>query len=189
MGTNYSASLKGQFLVAMPGLMDPNFYQTVTCLSEHTEAGAVGIVVNRIHPELHTHSIFEELRIHCTPRAGRLPVYLGGPVHLGEIFIIHGHPFTWTSCMMITPFLAMSNSLDILEAIAKECGPKSFIIALGCAGWGNGQLESEIKQNSWLTCPIDEGILFEIPLAHRWDEAVKKMGINPSLLSNKPGHA
>lgn len=185
----YPASLKGQFLMAMPGLMDPNFYQTVICISEHTEAGTLGIVINRVHPSLSAKVVFNELNIACIPETESIPIYIGGPVHLGEVFILHGPPFDWHGCLRVTHFLAMSNTLDILKAIALGTGPKSFIIALGCAGWGQGQLEAEIKQNAWLTGPIIKEIIFDIPVDLRWEEAVKEMGINPMLLSDKAGHA
>ena len=90
---------------------------------------------------------------------------------------------------MITPALAMSNTRDILEAVAMARGPKAFIISVGCAGWGPGQLESEIKENAWLNHPIFEENIFDMPIETRWDEAVKKMGIDPMLLSNTAGHA
>ena len=189
MVTKNSASLRGQFLLSMPGLMDPNFYQTVTCLCEHNDTGAMGIIINRIHPSLTAKDIFEELEIAYTDGAGAKPIHLGGPVHVGEIFLLHGPPFNWEASMMITDSLAMSNTRDILEAVAMGVGPQAFIISLGCAGWGPGQLEDEIKQNAWLNSSIFEENIFDIPVEVRWDEAVKKMGIDPSLLSNTAGHA
>lgn len=189
MKNQYLASLKGHFLVAMPNLMDPNFFQTVTCISEHTEGGAVGIVINRIHPGLTIKSIFDELKISYTIDAESVPIHVGGPVHIGEIFILHGPPFHWEGCLMTTATLAMSNTLDILEAIATNQGPEFYLIALGCAGWGQGQLESEIKSNAWLTCPIVDEIVFDVAVDRRWTEAVKRMGIDLSLLSDSAGHA
>ncbi len=185
----YLTFMKGQFLMAMPGLLDPNFFQTVTCISEHTEAGAVGIVVNRVHPYLSAKSIFDELKAEYKAGAESIPIYIGGPVHIGEVFVLHGPPFNWQGCLVITPFMAMSNTLDIIKAIAMGKGPKSFIIALGCAGWGQGQLESEIKENTWLTGPIIKEIVFDVQVHTRWEEAVKKIGIDPVLLSEKAGHA
>ena len=90
---------------------------------------------------------------------------------------------------MITPNVALSNTKDIIESIALDKGPKSFIISLGCAGWGPGQLEAEIKQNAWLTYPVFEENIFNMPIENRWEEAVKKMGIDPRLLSDRAGHA
>jgi len=189
MVPNQSASLKGQFLMAMPSLLDPNFYQTVTCICEHNENGAMGIIVNRVHHSLTAKDIFEELAIEHVSGTQSIPIYLGGPVHLGEIFVLHGPPFSWESSLMITPSLAMSNTSDILEAIAMDRGPREFIIILGCAGWGPGQLESEIKGNAWLNYAIFEENIFDMPVELRWEEAVKKMGINPTLLSDSAGHA
>jgi len=189
MTTDNPATLKGQFLLAMPGLLDPNFYQTVTCICEHNDGGAMGIIINRVHHSLTGKDIFEELNLDYGPHAESIPVHLGGPVHIGEIFVLHGPPFNWDASLIITPALAMSNTRDILEAIAMAKGPKAFIISLGCAGWGPGQLESEIKANAWLNHPIFEENIFDMPIETRWDEAVKKMGIDPMLLSNTAGHA
>lgn len=184
-----SITLKGQFLLAMPGLADPNFYQTVTCICEHNESGAMGIIVNRVHHSLTAKDIFDELSIENASGAEAIPIHLGGPVHIGEIFILHGPPFKWKSSLMITPSLAMSNTKDILKAIAMARGPREFIISLGCAGWGPGQLEAEIKENAWLNYPIFEENIFDRPIETRWEEAVKKMGIDPLLLSDTAGHA
>jgi putative transcriptional regulator len=189
MVTNHSATLKGHFLLAMPSLVDPNFHQTVTCICEHNESGAMGIIINRVHRFLTAKDIFEELTIEYIPAAQSAPIHFGGPVHVGEIFVLHGPPFSWEASLMITPLLAMSNTRDILEAVAMGRGPRAFIITLGCAGWGPGQLESEIKENAWLNYPIFEENIFDMPIEARWEEAVKKMGIDPILLSNMAGHA
>ena len=180
---------KGQFIIAMPALNDPNFFQTVTCISEHNSDGAVGIIVNRVHSGLSGKIIFDELKIDYIPEAENIKIHLGGPVHIGEIFVLHGPPFEWEGCLMVTPYLAMSNTKDILDAIAIGRGPESYIISLGCAGWGPGQLEAEIKDNAWLTCPVFEDVVFDIPIDERWNETVKKMGIDPFLLSDTAGHA
>jgi putative transcriptional regulator len=189
MEEDYKGSLRGQFLLAMPALVDPNFHQTVTCMCEHNSQGAMGLIINRVHSELSAKVIFDELEIAYSAEAESIPIHLGGPVHIGEIFILHGPPFDWEASLKITSTLAMSNTRDILEAIAIGKGPQSFVIALGCAGWGPGQLEFEIKENAWLTYPIFEENIFEMPVEVRWEEAVKKMGIDPMLLSNTAGNA
>jgi putative transcriptional regulator len=189
MENSKQTNLKGQFLMAMPGLSDPNFSKTVTCICEHNSDGAVGIIINRIHPTLSGKNIFNELKIEHKKRGELIPVHIGGPVHIGEIFVLHGTPFDWASCFMITPYLAMSNTKDIIESLAVGNGPELFIIALGCAGWGPNQLESEIKQNAWLTFPVFNEIIFNVSVETRWAEAVRRMGIDPNLLSNKAGHA
>lgn len=184
-----SESLKGQFLIAMPGLMDPNFYQTVTLICEHTADGAVGIVLNRVHDMLTLKNIFDELQLALETGIGSLPVHIGGPVNTNQIFVLHGPPFDWEGCLRVSPTIAMSNTIDVITALSKGEGPKSFLISLGCAGWGPGQLESELKQNAWLTGPALEDVIFDIPFEMRWQEAVKKMGIDPALLSGTAGHA
>jgi putative transcriptional regulator len=189
MQESYTGSLRGQFIMAMPGLADPNFYHTVTCICEHNQQGAMGLVVNRVQAELSGKDVFEELGIEYKADVESIPVYIGGPVHMGEVFILHGPPFDWEACMKITPSLGMSNTRDILESIALGDGPGYFSITLGCAGWAPGQLEHEIKENAWLNLPIFEENIFEMPVEVRWEEAVKKLGIDPTLLTNTSGHA
>lgn len=175
--------------MAMPGLLDPNFHQTVICLSEHTREGAVGIVINRVHPSLRAETIFSELDMTHHADIGQAPIYLGGPVHASEVFILHGRPFDADVSLVITPHLAMSTTREVLARIARDTGPEAFIISLGCAGWGPGQLEAEIQQNAWLTSDIDETILFETPVGERWERAMRKLGIDPALLIDAAGHA
>ncbi|MDF1591333.1 MAG: YqgE/AlgH family protein [Desulfobacterales bacterium] len=189
MKLNCPESLKGQLLIAMPGMNDPNFLLTVTFICEHTQAGAVGIVVNRVHPSLTGKEIFGELNIGCSPEVSSRQIHIGGPVHVGEIFVLHGPPFNWQGCLVVSPFLAISNTIDILNALAAGAGPKSFLISLGCAGWGPGQLEYEIKANAWLTGAVSDEIIFDIPIENRWEVAVRKMGIDPNSLSQTAGHA
>ncbi len=173
----------------MPNLLDPNFYQSVTCICEHTLEGALGLVINRTLPDLTAAMVFRELGLEPVPSMDSAPVFLGGPVHKGQIFVLHGPPFEWESFHPVTTSLALSNSKDILAALAQGKGPRSFILALGCAGWGPGQLESEIMANAWLTSPVDEAILFEIKPEARWEQAAKLIGVDISLLGDTVGHA
>ncbi len=189
MKSDYPCSLKGHFLIAMPGLLDPNFVQSVACICENTAAGALGIIINRIHPFVVCKDIFNELNINYLHGIESEPIYIGGPVQTNEVFILHGPPFHWNACFMITPELAISNTRDILQAIGMGHGPMSYIIALGCAGWGEGQLEIEIKNNSWLTYPLSDQIIFETPVEKRWHQALRIMGIDPILLSEIAGNA
>ncbi|CAN2043552.1 putative transcriptional regulator [Candidatus Magnetomoraceae bacterium gMMP-1] len=182
-------SLKGQFILAMPNLADPNFFQTVIMMCEHTTSGSLGIIINRVHPELTCKHIFDEIKVDYVPEAESVPVYLGGPVHNGQIFILHGPPFTWSGCFKVTPSIALSNTIDIIKAVAMGKGPSSFLFVLGCAGWGPKQLESEIMANSWLNIPASENIIFNTPVNERWNQASKVIGINPSLISGAVGHA
>lgn len=189
MEETFASGMKGQFLMAMPGLNDPNFAKTVTCISEHTEQGAVGIVINRVHFSINAFDICHELNIECRSDLQKVPVHIGGPVNGNEIFVLHGPPFGWEGCLMITSDIALSNTLDILTAIAAGNGPEAYLISLGCAGWGPAQLEEEIMQNAWLTSPLSADIVFQVPVEKRWEAAVKAMGIDPVLLSDSVGHA
>lgn len=189
MDINTPAYLKGHLLTAMPALNDPNFSKTVTCICEHSDEGAVGLIINRQHPFLTGKEVFEELKIEISGDATSIPIHIGGPVHIGEIFILHGPPFIWEACVMIAPWLAMSNTKDILEAIAQKRGPQSYIIALGCAGWAQNQLETEIKRNSWLTCPVSSNLIFETSMESIWEATMKSVGVDPMLISDQAGQA
>ncbi len=189
MEDQFSSSFKGQFLVAMPKLLDPNFHQTVTCMTEFSDKGALGITINRLFPKLSARDIFSELKIDFTREAESTPIYAGGPVHVEHIFVLHGPPFEWEGCHQVTPSLAMSNTRDILQAIAANRGPEHYLISLGWAGWGEGQLDFEMRENSWLTCDIVEDIMFQTPIDSRWESAVRNMGIDPVTLSDEAGHA
>ncbi len=175
--------------MAMPGLADPNFFQTVTYMSEHTDQGAVGIVVNRIHPILKGKMIFEELGLSYAPDMENMPVHIGGPVHVNEIFVLHGPPFDWEGTLVVGNGIALSNSLDVIKASAQGKGPENMILALGCAGWGVGQLEGEIRENIWLTGPYSEKIVFHTSSERQWEASMKALGIDPALLSDEAGHA
>ena len=181
--------LKGCFLMAMPMLADPNFEHSVTCLSEHTPQGAVGIVINHVQHGISGRMIFEELGMEFNADAEHIPIHIGGPVHSNELFVLHGPPLDWEDSLKITDDLALSNSRSILEAIASGKGPDSYLISLGCAGWGPGQLEWEMAQNAWLTSPCALDIIFKIPIEIRWEEAIRRLGIDPDLLSDTAGHA
>jgi putative transcriptional regulator len=161
----------------------------VTCISEHTEDGAVGIVINHVHEGLHGRMIFDELGIDSDKDTASIPIYMGGPVHTNELFILHGPPLDWGPSLSISETLALSNSAAILEAIAKHNGPKDFLICLGCAGWAPGQLEWELSQNAWLVSKCDDEIIFNCPWEEKWERAIRRLGIDPEALSDSAGHA
>jgi len=189
MSDEFKMSLKGHFLIAMPGLLDPNFARSVVCICEHNAEGSLGLVVNRTYPSLAVKDIFEELGIEYLPELADIPIFFGGPVHMDELFILHGPPFSWGPSVSIGPSLAMSNNRNILEAIATGRGPTSFLIALGCSGWGPNQMESEMMENAWLNCPMSLDIIFDLSVASRWEAAVQKLGIDPARLTDAAGHA
>lgn len=172
MNEGISQSMKGKFLLAIPGLPDPNFAQTVTCMCEHNESGALGFIVNKVHPLLTGRELFDDLKIDCDKSIDSLQVYLGGPVQPSGVFVLHGPPFDWKETLRINPWLALSNSRDILEAIAVQKGPESFMILLGCAGWGPMQLDNELSDAAWLTCDMSEDIVFSTSTELKYDKAI-----------------
>jgi putative transcriptional regulator len=172
MTDELSHNMKANFLLAIPGLPDPNFAQTVTCICEHNESGALGFIVNKIHPLLTGRELFEDLKIECNESVDTMDIYLGGPVQSSGVFVLHGPPFSWNETLKVTDWLALSNSRDILEAIALEKGPQSFMIILGCAGWGPMQLDNELIDSAWLTCPISEEIIFSASTDLKYEQAM-----------------
>lgn len=186
---NSSESLTNQFLIAMPGLDDANFHHTVTYLCQHSEEGAMGIVINR-PSGLRLNDILEQLDISDTPLpAAEQPIYIGGPVQTDRGFVLHTNGTKWDSTLQITPTISVTTSRDILGAIARGKGPEKSLIALGYAGWGKGQLEQEMSANTWLNGPAPENVLFDLPAEARWEAAANALGIDLNLLSGEAGHA
>lgn len=183
------ASLSNHFLIAMPKLADPGFFHTVTYLGAHDDSGARGLVINR-PSEMILAELFDHLGI-STTRTDilDLPVYTGGPVQTEQGFILHSPDQQWQGTLSTQGSLSLTTSKDILEAIAAGEGPKEFIVALGYAGWGAGQLEQEMLENSWLTCAADDNIIFHTAIEQRWNRAAELVGIDLSLLSTDIGHA
>ena len=179
-----------QFLVAMPGLVDPNFNHSVTLLCEHNEQGALGLVINR-PTELRLADMLEHMKLaHPALDETTHIVHWGGPVQTERGFVIHSEPGKWESSLRIAEELFITTSKDVLSAIGQGAGPKKFLVTLGYAGWAAGQLESEIKENSWLNTPVDHAILFNLPVATRWEAATRLLGVDVTQLTSGPaGHA
>ncbi|MDD3518584.1 MAG: YqgE/AlgH family protein [Chromatiales bacterium] len=183
-----ATNFTNQFLIAMPALSDPNFFHSVTLICEHNADGAMGIVVN--HPmDITLNAVFEHMQIASHEPVGDAPVYSGGPVQPDRGFILHQPVGDWSSTLRIGDEVAVTTSRDILEALAEGQGPERFLAALGYAGWGPGQLEQEIADNTWLTTPADSDILFALPAAQRWQAAARRLGVDLNLLSGEAGHA
>lgn len=185
-----SDSLKDHFLIAMPGLQDGIFAHSITYMCEHSDQGAMGIVVNR-PLDLTYSDIFEHLEIDEFNRNDARPVLAGGPVQTDRGFVLHRRQtrWAWQSMLNVTDEVSVTTSRDILDALARGEGPAEALIALGYAGWSPGQLEQEIAANSWLTLTADPGILFDVPMEQRAHAAARQLGINLDLLSASSGHA
>ncbi|MEX2354008.1 MAG: YqgE/AlgH family protein [Gammaproteobacteria bacterium] len=182
-------NLTNQFLIAMPRLLDPNFFQTVTYIFSHDENGAMGIVINR-PLKLDLGEILAQMDLPTeNRRICSLPVYDGGPVNTDRGFIIHEPDTVWQSTIKVSDDVAVTTSRDILEAFANGSGPDKAFIALGYAGWGAGQLEQELTDNSWLNAPSGADLIFDTPFDKRWEFAVELLGIKMQNLSSQIGHA
>jgi len=185
---NQGSYFNNQFIIAMPTLADRNFFHTVTFLCQHNEEGALGIVINRA-TDMKLGEIFSQMEINVTsPTASQQPVYAGGPVQQDRGFVIHSRGGDWNATMPISDNISLTTSRDILEAIAAGEGPEHYLIALGYAGWGEGQLEKEFLDNAWLNTPFSSQILFDTPVSQRWSAAADQIGININRLTTPAGH-
>ena len=184
-----SGYLQQQMLIAMPAMADPNFSRSVTLLCQHNEEGAIGITINR--PSTFTlGELFLQLNISCDlNEVSSLLVLEGGPVNPDRGFVLHTPVEGYDSSVKINDDIMVTTSRDVLSAIAAGKGPQQFQVALGYAGWGDGQLELEMRQNAWLSVPADKGILFESAVSRRWERAVGKLGIDINNLHGVGGHA
>ncbi|MFO7304757.1 MAG: YqgE/AlgH family protein [Gammaproteobacteria bacterium] len=184
-----SEYLTNQFLIAMPTLTDPNFAHTVTFIWEHNEDGALGIIINR-PLQMRLGDVFDQLNMPTAEGVNtQQPVLQGGPVQVDRGFVVHPVGGRWEHTKQVSSRIQITTSPDILSAMARGTGPDTAIVALGYAGWGPGQLESEIAQNAWLTAPCDERILFEVPYEQRWRAAGRLLGIDLATMSPHVGHA
>ncbi len=181
--------LTGQILIAMPGLTSPPFAQSVIYLCAHTAEGAMGIVLNRPLASPSFDDLLRQLDIAPTPPARRIRLCSGGPVDNARGFVLHTADWTGDGSLRVDDGVALTASLDVLKAIAGGGGPKEGLLALGYAGWGAGQLEAEIGQNSWLSVPADIKLVFDGAHESKWRRALGLLRIDPLLLSSTAGRA
>lgn len=188
--TSPALSLQNQFLVAMPGMSDPTFAHTVTYICEHTDEGAMGLIVN-MPLNLSLADIYHQLDLTTSDTSSEVPVLAGGPVNVERGFILHPSrkEDNWLSTIHVSDTISLTASRDILAAMAEGRGPEHFLIALGYAGWDSRQLEREIADNAWLTVPGDQQILFHTPCEQRWQAAARSIGVDLNLISHTAGHA
>jgi putative transcriptional regulator len=193
-------NLTHHFLIAMPGLEDEAFAKSVVYVCEHTERGALGIVINK-PSELSLKRLFDQVELPL--RRDDLvenPVYQGGPVQTERGFVLHDQMLSgevgdlspresaYASTMAIPGGLGMTTSKDVLEALSTGAGPRRVLISLGYSAWGEGQLESELADNSWLTVGADAAVIFDTPVAQRYDKALALLGLQAWMLSPEAGH-
>ncbi len=185
-----------QFLIAMPGMGGGAFAGTVVYLCEHTENGAVGLVINK-PIDIKLKNLFEKVEL-SLDRAdlAESPVYFGGPVQTERGFVLHerldgeaGEGGHYNSSLKIPGGLEMTTSKDVLEALSNGAGPKKILVTLGYSGWGAGQLEDEMSRNGWINVSAEPRIIFDTPVEQRYDRALLLLGINSGMLSQEAGHA
>jgi putative transcriptional regulator len=188
-GQEAAGYLDRQMLIAMPGMVDSNFAGSVTLLCQHNEAGAIGITINRIS-SFTLGELFSQLNIDCgNDTIRKLPVLEGGPVAPDRGFVLHSPQDGYESTMEIGAEIMVTTSRDVLSDIATGSGPGKYAVALGYAGWGEGQLETEMLANAWLSVTADTDIVFDLPVSNRFDEALGRLGIRLDMLHSEAGHA
>jgi putative transcriptional regulator len=191
--TSGRINLTNQFLIAMPGMGDDTFAGAVVYLCEHTENGALGLVINK-PIDIKLKSLFEKVDLNLESQPlGEQPVFYGGPVQTERGFVLHERvsdsESPYSSTLSIPGGLDMTTSKDVLEALSHGAGPKRLLITLGYSGWAAGQLEDEIGRNGWLTVDAVPEVIFDTPVEQRYDKALSLLGIDPRMLSQEAGHA
>ncbi len=183
-------SLQHHFLIAMPSLKDPFFAGSVTYLCEHNDEGAMGLVIN-VPADMPLYELLEQLDMVPEEELPELdePVLQGGPIAADRGFVLHTPVAGFSSSQMLADNLMITTSPDILTTLGTEQAPEEYLVTLGYAGWTPGQLEQELLENSWLTIPADTNLIFDTPLAKRWQQAIARLGIDPRHLSYQVGHA
>ena len=189
--------LDGQMLIAMPVMNDPRFERSVIYMCAHSSEGAMGIIVNRPAGSIDFPGLLVQLdiieksdQITLPENAEMMKVMKGGPVDTGRGFVLHSSDFyIQDATLNIDDGISLTATVDILKAIAKGAGPKHAILALGYAGWAPGQLETEIQSNGWLHCDADADLIFGDDVDEKYGRALRKIGIDPGMLSNEAGHA
>ena len=184
-----SESLAGQLLIAMPQMMDPRFERTVIYMCVHNGEGAMGLVVNKLLESLTFSDMLAQLKIEPGSAVEDPPVHFGGPVDSGRGFVLHTDDYEHEGTLQVEDGLSLTSTVDVLKAISEGRGPRRSMLALGYAGWGAGQLETEIGANGWLHVPADESLLFDEDIDNKWALAVAKLGIEPATFSGEAGRA
>ena len=188
-GPALESSLANHLLVAMPSLTDPNFSQTVALICEHTHKGALGIVLNKPLP-MTLSDVLSQMKLEpSSDDIAARPVLRGGPMNTDRGFVLHRPGGTWDHTHKVSDAIQVTTSRDVLAAMARGEGPSDAFIALGYAGWESGQLEREMKENAWMSIPVDASVVFDLPYENRWTGAWRLLGVEVERLTLFAGHA
>lgn len=180
--------LAGQFLLAMPGIGDPRFERSVIAMCAHDAGGAFGLCLHAELDEISLHGLMEQLEI-APGAAPDAPILAGGPVEPQRGFVLHSPDYAGQDTRFVAGRWAITGTRDVLAAIADGRGPRQWVAALGYAGWGEGQLEDELRRHGWFSCPGSLALIFETPAAERWARAFREAGVDPSMLVADAGRA
>lgn len=189
-GESGESFLEGKLLIALPGMSDPRFERSVIYMCAHSASGAMGIIINKPIEGLGFHELLNRIDLPVSDQTLDSPVLFGGPVETGRGFVLHGGRYEGgEGTLPISSEISLTATIDILRAIAEGRGPERALFALGYAGWGPGQIESEIQANGWVHCESDTTLVFDTPIESRWSVALRTLGINISGLSAHAGRA
>jgi len=181
--------LTGQLIIAMPKMSDPRFSKTVIYMCAHNSEGAMGLIINKLVDELTFSDLLKQLEIKPALPKSPLNVFLGGPVEQARGFVLHSTEYLQDATLRVSDTVGLTATIDVLRDIAEGNGPKDKILMLGYTGWAPGQLDLEIMENGWLHVEADDALVFGDQSTNKWEMAIKKIGINPQMLSDKSGHA
>ncbi len=185
-----SIDLNGKLLIAMPGMNDPRFANSVILMCSHSEEGAMGLIINKPTRGLQLTDLLEQPEISQSDTSRDICVHFGGPVEHGRGFVLHSTDYSTAGATTeVSNNIGMTATQEILEAIAEGSGPKSVLLALGYAGWEPGQLENEIRENGWLVADSSTDIVFGTDSSAKWTDALQTLGVDPLLLSSTSGRA
>ncbi len=186
--TSVLDNLKGAFLISTPKMPDPRFAEQVIFICAHNDEGAMGLAINQPSPYFSLEEILKSARL-PVPQKPLPPVYIGGPVEMESAFILYGSDYKAEHELEVSGSISLSREARILEDIANDRGPRKYLFILGYAGWGPGQLETELLADGWLTLPADDSIIFEAPDDEKWKTAAMQYGIDISTFGDMLGYA
>jgi putative transcriptional regulator len=183
------SSFVGQVLLAMPAMSDPRFERSVIYVCAHNAEGAMGIVINKTLDSIDFHELLDELDIPTDEKSQDIAVHFGGPVENQRGFVLHSSDYQHSETLFVDEKVGLTATVKVLRDLASGDGPAQSILALGYAGWGPGQLESEFQENAWLSVPASDALLFEIANDDKWERAFNSIGVDLSVLSGSSGRA
>lgn len=179
----------GKLILSMPQIEDSRFDHSVIYICSHREQGSMGIILNKIFDTVTFKDVLKQFELNMDPHYEFVPVHFGGPVETSRGFVLHSNDYFHEGTLQVTNQISLTATMDILKAIAEGHGPHQFLLSLGYAGWGPGQLEAEIQENSWLVAPAKKHLIFDKNLHTKWRAAMEEIGINSEMLSSETGHA